>query len=276
MMRFLMLLVLGVGLSSPAHAFTAGSGMFDDLEFVADTRIPGPQGSTLSLCYTTRDFRVLGYTISSNVKGYALASDACTQRADRPFSAEQMKTAQSLNLIDPSLSPVAQNTFERSLQNVGIWIAIILAMVAIIIRRIKSLLGMDLRGPMRKKACQRILYAMCHAGRCDGAVEAREVALIRKTAQRLTRRSVKTADVLRITDGLQTNLSDGDYIQMGRGLRDSEKDKMMQGVFFVTIANGRLVPAEYNFITNLAYGLGMPGEDFRRVMNLSIADLDEY
>ena len=275
MMRFLTLLVLSMFLSNPAQAFTAGSGIFDDLEFVSDTRIPGPQGSTLSLCYTTRNFLLLGYVVSSDITGYALASDACTRRADRLFSAEQMQTAQSLNLIDASLPPVAQNTLARTLQNLAIWLAIVLAIIAVIIRRIKSLLGMDLRGPMRKKAYNRILTAMCHAGRADGVVDSKEIALISKAAGRLTRRSVKTSEVIRITDHLDPALSEHDFIELGRGLRDSEKDVMMQGVFFVTIANGRLLPDEYDFITSLAYGIGMPGEDFRRVMNLAIADLDQ-
>lgn len=276
MMRTLMALMLSLLMSGPAHAQAAGSGIFDDLEFVADTRIPGPLGSTLALCYTTRDFRLFGYTISSNVTGYALASDACTKRADRPFSPEQMQTAQQLNLIDASLSPVAENRLERVLRNVGIWLAITLGMVAVIIRRIKSLLGMDLRGPMRKKAHARILAAMCHAGLSDGPIDAKELSLIRRASQRLTRRSVKVNDVNRIANQLNPALTDQDYINLGRGLRDSEKDVMMQGVFFVTIANGRVLPAEYVFITKLAHGIGMPGEDFRRVMNLAIADLDQY
>jgi len=276
MMRFLTLLVLSIFLSSPAQAFTAGTGMFDDLEFVADTRIPGPAGSTLSLCHTTRDFRILGYTISSDVTGYALATDACTAQSQRAFSPEQMRTAQQLELIDAGISPVAENTLERTFNNIAIWLAIVLALFAVIWRRIKSLLGMDLRGPLRKKAASRILTAMCHAGRCDGLVDAKEIARISNTANRLTRRSVKASEVIRITDHLDPALGEEDFIALGRGLRDSEKDLMMQGVFYISIANGRVLPSEYDFMTGLAHGIGMPGEDFRRVMNLALGDLDRY
>ena len=276
MMRFLTLLMLSMFLSSPAQAFTAGIGMFDDLEFVADTRIPGPSGSTLSLCYTTREFRILGYRISSSVTGYALAADACTGEAERAFSPEQMRTAQELALIDASLPQVAENSLERTFNNVAIWAAIVLAMFAVIWRRVKSMLGMDLRRPLRKKAASRILTAMCHAGRSDGLVDGKEIARISQTAGRLTRRNVNASDVIRITDHLDPALGEHDYIELGRGLRDSEKDIMMQGVFYITIANGRVLPQEYEFITGLAHGIGMPGEDFRRVMNLAIADLDRY
>ena len=67
-----------------------------------------------------------------------------------------------------------------------------------------------------------------------------------------------------------------DYIDFGKVLRDSEKDTMMQGAFYVALSKGRVLPAEYEFITELAHGIGMPGEDFRRVMNLALNDLDLY
>ena len=276
MKRFLVLFLLAMAFTSPATAFSTEFGFANDMEFVADTRIPGPRGSTLVLCYETRDFKVFGYTFSSNITGYALATEACTQGADRAFSPAQMATAQSVRLIDPSLPTVAENTIERTLGNLGVWLAVSLALFAVIIRRIKSLLGWDVRGPMRKKASDRILMIMCYVGKCDGIVAANEIALISKTAQRFTRRTVRPAEVIKITDHLSMDLSPQDFINFGKGLRDAEKDIMMQAAFYVALASGRLLPAEHAFVTDLAYGIGMPGEDFRRVMNLTLIDLDIY
>lgn len=276
MKRFLYTMLLSLLFAGPAQAFTSGSGMFPDIEYVADTQIPGPDGGQLALCYATNDMRIFGYTISSNIIGYSLSRDGCNQISDRPFTRAQMETAQSLNLVDPNIPSVAKNSLERNIQNYGIWVALALGLVAVIIRRIKSIMGLDLRGPMRKKAAQRILTAMCYVGKCDGIVDASEISLIGKTARRLTRRNIQAAEVIRITDHIDMNLSPQDYIDFGKGLRDSEKDVMMRGAFYIALSSGRILPSEHAFLTDLAHGVGMPGEDFRRVMNTAIEDLDAF
>lgn len=276
MKRFIYILLLSLLIGTPAQAFTTNTGMFDGIEYLADTQIPGPAADTLSLCYATRDFRIFGYALSSDIVGYVLSSDGCNLIADRPFTQAQMETAQSLNLVDPALPSEAKNSLERNLRNYGIWVAVMLGLVAVIIRRIKSLLGYDLRGPMRKKAAQRILTAMCYVGKCDGIVAASEISLIGKTARRLTRRNVQAADVIRITDHIDMNLSPQDFIDFGRGLRDAEKDMMMRAAFFIALSSGRILPSEHAFLSDLAHGIGMPGEDFRRVMNIAIEDLDAF
>jgi len=276
MKRFIVIFFLSVLVTSPAHAFTDDSGMFDDLEYVADTNIAAPSGQELALCYQTRDFRILGYTLSSNISGYVLAVDKCAGQAERPFSQQQMETAQSLNLIDASLPSVAENSMQRNIQNYGIWIAICLALVAVILRRLKSLMGLDATSPMRKKAAQRILTAMCYMGKCDGIVASNEISTITKTASRLTRQKVQSNEVVRISDHIDMDLTPQDFLDFGKGLRDSEKDTMMRGAFVVALASGRIIPSEYEFLTNLAHGIGMPGEDFRRVMNTALADLELY
>jgi hypothetical protein len=276
MKRFIAVFLLSVLVTSPAQAFTADSGMFDDLEFVSDTSITAPGGKTLSLCYQTRDLRVLGYTLSSDIRGYVLAVDKCVGQAERPFSQQQMETAQSLNLIDASLPSVAQNSLQRNIQNYGIWIAICLALVAVILRRLKSLMGLDPTSPMRKKAAQRILTAMCYTGKCDGIVASNEITTITKAASRLTRQKIQSTEVVRISDHIDMDLTPQDFLDFGKGLRDSEKDTMMRGAFIVALASGRIIPSEYEFLSNLAHGIGMPGEDFRRMMNAALSDLDLY
>lgn len=276
MKRFIITLFLSMWLGAPANAFTADTGKFTDFELVSETMIPGPGGGTMSLCYRTEDFRVFGYTLTSTVKGYVLSSDGCLAGADRPFTTAQVETAQSLNLLDSSIAPEATNSMERNLKNYGLWVAIGLALCAVIIRRVKSLMGFDLRAGMRKKAAERILTAMCYVGKCDGIVASNEIGLISNQASRLTRRNFQPADVIRITDHIDMNLSLQDYIDFGRGLRDSEKDVMMRGAFYVALSNGRILPSEYEFISELAHGIGMPGTDFRRVMNLALNDLDLY
>jgi len=277
MMRFIVALLLSAFFTSgPAFAFVPDSGMFTNLEYVADTELAAPNGDALALCYQTRDFRVLGYTLSSDIQGYVLAVDRCSGEAERSFSSQQMETAQSLNLIDASLPSEARNSAQRTIQNYGIWVAVGLALFAVIIRRLRSLLGYDPSSPMRKKAAQRILTAMCYVGKCDGIVASNEIALITKTASRLTRHDVQSTEVIRITDHIDMDLTPQDFLEFGRGLRDLEKDVMMQGAFYIALSSGRIIPSEYSFLTNLAHGIGMPGEDFRRVMNFALEDLDIY
>ncbi len=276
MQRFLIAFLCVSLFGSPAAANERGTGLFVDLEPVAETGITGTDGQPLDLCHTTDDIRLLGITLLSNITGYALSGDNCEGEITRSLSPDDIAAAQEMGLIDQGLPIVAKNDVRRNLTNYGLWIAIVMGLVAVIIRRIKALLGYDLRGPIRRKTTQRILSAMCHAGQRDGIVDSKEIALIRKAAQRLTRRSIRTAEIVKIADHSKDDLDDQDFINFGRGLRDGEKDVMMQGVFYVTLASGRLLPAEHEFLTRLAYGIGMPGEDFRRVMNVALGDLDRY
>lgn len=276
MMRFVFAFLTSIAAAGPALAFTADSGMFSGIEYVAETEITAPNGAPLALCHETRDLRILGLTVSSDIEGYALAVDRCAGDAERSFSQQQMETAQSLNLIDASLPSQPRNSLQRTIQNYGIWVAISLALFAVIIRRVKSLMGLDPSSPMRKKATRRIITAMCYMGKCDGIVASSEIFLITKVASRLTRQNIPSTEVVRIADHIDMDLTPQDYLDFGSGLRDSEKDAMMRGAFFIGLASGRIIPAEYVFLTSLAHGIGMPGEDFRRVMNEALEDLDIY
>lgn len=273
---FVFLLSLLIAPSAQAQAFGPGTGLFEDLEFVAEARSGsvGPPG--LSLCHTTDDIRLLGYTLFSNITGYALATDNCEGEITRRLDPDDIRSARAAGLIPRDTPVIAKNDVQRNLLNYALWIAIVMGLVAVIIRRIKSLLGYDLRGPLRRKATQRITSALCYAGQCDGIIDSREIALIRRTAQRLTRRSFRPSDIVKIADKTKDKLSEQDFVDLGRGLRDGEKDIMMQGAFYITLASGRIYPAEYEFVTGLAHGIGMPGEDFRRVMNIALGDLDVY
>lgn len=273
MMKACLALLVWFGLMTPAHAFIGASGYVAGLDFVAETRIPGPAETPLSLCHVTDDFKVLGVTLSRRITGYGLSSDGCVAVLDRLVTAEQMATAQSLGLLSADIPRLDDPDLQRSLVRYGLWAAIGLALVAVIIRRVKSLLGFDPSAPMRKKAAARVLSAMCHVGKCDGIVASAEVALIGDTVRRLTGRSFPASEIMRIADHADLNLQPADYIAFGKGLRDHEKDVMMRGVLSVAIASGRIFPAEYDFATTLAHGLGMPGEDFRRVLDLAIADM---
>ena len=262
--------------AGPAHAFTNDTGYFDGLEFVAPTTIPGPDVNNMSLCYVTRELRILGLTLTSDITGYALANDGCATTPLRLFTEEQMVTAQSLELVAADIPPVAQNDLRRLLQNYGLWAAIALGLIAVIIRRMKSLLGYDPDGPLRAKASMRILSTMCYAGSASGVMASNDLAVVAQAARRLTRRNYQPHDVIRTADFLTPELSGQDYIDFGKGLRDREKDMMMQGVLYVSMSSGRILPGQYDFATQLANGLGMPAEDFRRVMDIAIGDLVKY
>lgn len=263
---------------------------FDDLvvdgyEFVAPTRIPSEtatrapsnEDGMMSLCYATRGVEVFGYAVTKDVQSYVLASDGCLGTPDaeiRPFDANQMMTAQSaaLNLIDPGIPAVAANDMRRNLQTYGVLGAFALLMLVIILRRLKAIFNIGRQGPLRKKAANAILRALCHAAKCDGLVASKEIALIGETMKRLTKRNYSSAEIMRLSDRVHINLTAADYINFGKGLRDREKDMMLKGVLYITMAGDRMLPAEYTFVSELAHGLGIPAEDFRRVLYDAFAE----
>ncbi|WP_375254713.1 TerB family tellurite resistance protein [Yoonia sp.] len=275
MIRFLIPFMAAALLGNPAQAFSDDTGMFDGLQFVSETELRKPQGQALSLCHTTREFRIWGVTITSNPVDYVLSSDGCITQIDATLTAVQLETAQSFDLIDASLPVTPENSQEQTMRNVAPWALIALAMLFIIFRRLTSLAGGG-KKPLRSKASQRILTVMCYVARSRGAVDSKGVSIIGQTAKRLTQRNFKPSEIMRITDQIDMNLSMRDFIDFGTGLRDAEKDRMMRAAFYVALADGRMLPPEHEFLTNLAAGIGMPGEDFRRVMNLTFNDLDNY
>lgn len=276
MKKLIFITFVAAFISGPAHAFSNETGYYDGLEFVADTTIPGPDVNSMSLCYVTRDLKVLGLTLTSDIQGYALADDGCVSEPLRLFSEEQMITAQSLELVSADIPARARNDLQRDLRNYGLWAAIALALIAVIIRRVKSLMGFDLRGPLRAKASTRILSTLCYAGSAAGVMASKDISIVSQAARRLTRRNYQPHDVIRTADHLDPGLSAQDYIDFGKGLRDREKDIMMQGVLYVAMADGRMLPGQYAFATQLAHGLGMPAEDFRRVLKIAMNDLDMF
>ncbi|MBE0412032.1 TerB family tellurite resistance protein [Yoonia sp.] len=275
-MKKLVLAGLLVWLSTfPTHAYTSVTGFTTELEFVAQTSIAGSGRANLSLCYVTRSFRVFGNALTSDVQRYALSDDNCMTE-DRPFSTQQMIIAHSLDLIPADIPIVASNDIRRNLKTYGLLAAIALTMLVVILRRVRSILGYDPNGPMRKMAAEQIVSVMCHAAKCDGLVGSKELGLIGRAAKRLTRRNFSTADIIRMADHSDLNLSLDDYIAFGAGLRDREKDAMIYAALLITMFEMPMLPAEYQFVTKLAYGLGVPGQDFRRIMATVLDDLDSY
>lgn len=268
-------MLLVVGSSLPAHALTGEIGLTQQLEFVSSTQIAGANGENLALCYVTRSFRLFRHALTNDILRYALSDDNC-KTEDRPMTTDQMITAQSLDLIAADIPAVARNSLERNLQTYGLLAAVGLGLFAVIWRRSRSLLGYDPKGPMRNKAALRIVSVMCHAAKCDGLVGSNELRLIGRAAKQLTRRNFPTADIIHMADQAALDLDTRDYIGFGAGLRDREKDVMVYAALLMTMHSGRMLPAEYEFVTELAYGLGMPAEDFRRLLNLVFAELEHY
>jgi hypothetical protein len=276
MNNLLVALLLFCTLGTAAQAQTNPITRVPGLEFVAETRIPGADGTMMSLCYITDDLVVYDVILTSEVQSYALSSDGCEDSYDQVYSEDKIIAAQALGLIPAEINPKAANDWKHNLGIYGLLISGCLALVAVIIRRVKSLLGYDLRGPMRKKAALRILSAMSHMAKCDGIVDSIELTHIRKTIRRLTRRNYPTSEVIQMVDSIDMSggLDEHHFIAFGKGLRDREKDLMMQGILSVAVASGRLIPVEHAFATELAYGLGIPGEDFRRLLDLVLATED--
>lgn len=275
MKTFIFGLILLAWSSVAAYAVTGETGFTEQLEFVAETQIIGPDQQNLSLCYVTKSLRIFGYALTSDVKRYALSADNCLTET-RAFTADQVITAQSLDLIPAGIDPVARNSLERDLRTYGLLAVVGLALFAVVWRRMKSLLGYDPDGQMRNKAAQRVVSVMCHAAKCDGHVGSHDLTLIARAAQNLTRRTYPSTDIIRLADHVDLELGPKDYIAFGSGLRDREKDIMVHAALLVTMANYRMLPAEYDFVTKLAQGIGMPGEDFRRVLNNAMNDLEAY
>lgn len=273
-MKYVTLLLAFLSVGSSAQAFSIGDIMQEDLEFVAQTKIPGADETMMALCHKTRGIFVMGYSFTNDITGYALANDDCEGDERREFTPEQIETARSLGLIPSETPLVARNDLERNIKSYGPISLVVLALLWFLFSRFKKLVTVDPNAPLRTHASGQILLALCHAAKCDGLVSSGEVNLIARTVLRLTKREYPANEIMRLSDHIHLNLSEEDYIDFGKGLRDHEKDAMLRGVLYIAMHRGRLQPNEHKFSTELAHGLGMPPEDFRRVLFLAYEDLD--
>jgi tellurite resistance protein len=153
----------------------------------------------------------------------------------------------------------------------GLWLLIVLLFAFVVFA-----LSPRLRfGRMRRGVAQRILRVMAHVAQCDGPAAPQDIALILDTARRLTGQRLRGSDVLRLMRQLDPEMTEADYLALGLGLRDQDKEVMLQAALTIAMSSGRIYPGAYHFVIALAQGLGIPGADFRRIMQKTIAEMNQ-
>jgi tellurite resistance protein len=272
---FVLLMALAIHTfgTQEAEARRGGSGYTEKLEFVMMTTAPGQNGEPLALCVLVRTQNVMFIDLWRTQKGYALAENRCDVERFIPVDADLL----ALLKRDAGVpSEVPEEPQVKTGLAVPIWAWAVLAGIV-------TLIGLKLRRKAARKAERQILMgeaspaaiaildAMCHAAKADGNVSPSELVEIANAAQQMTGETIDPQRVVEMAKLAEENLTDQDYKRFVAGRSEEEKEVMMRGVLFVSVADGKLDNKEQHFVGKLAGVMKMPSERIHELLNEVVA-----
>ena len=153
--------------------------------------------------------------------------------------------------------------------------AVIVGLVALIgikLRRktARKTARQDLMGEASPAAIA-ILDAMCHAAKADGYVSPSELMEIAEAAQRMIGEKIDPQRVVEMAKLAESNLTDQDFKRLVAGRTENEKEVMMRGVLFVSVADGKLDSKEQHFVSKLAGVMKMPSKKIQMLLGDVVA-----
>lgn len=248
-----------VSTSAQARKGAVPSGWYETTDFVAETTLPG-----MSLCHLVKKHHIAYLPYRFESMGYVMAENACKAETFFPLNATQVAELQKSGLIDPAIPLVPQTSLRLRLQSYLLYAVIGIVVVGGIAYKLGGSTGVRSRGRRgSKQTNSRMLAVMCQVAKCDGKIEAGEVAMIASTIKRLTGQDVginKIAEIIRDTD-LNNDLRH--LSDIGKGLSPNDRLTVLEGALTVAVSDGVIAAEEYSFIQDLAQALEIRADDFR-------------
>lgn len=239
------------------------SGWYEDLHFVAETQIPGE-----ALCHLVKRHHVFWLPITTESRGYALAENRCDAESYAPLEAADIQWMRETGIIAADIPDVPAVSMNSKIQNWLVYgVGALLVLVAIFAKGYLAL-GGGTRRRQRKVGKQVVpmLAAMCHVAKCDGEIAQGEVATIQMIVKRITGRNVTAEQVMEMINATEDNFSLSDYAALGQDLDIVTREAIFEAALTVAVSDGKLDPAEYNVVRDLATGLQISGDTFRATL----------
>lgn len=262
MRKLLSMLALAFGLTTVASTADAYSAWGEDLRFVSETQIPGPEGA-MSLCHFVDRWDILFVPVYTKVERYVLSTDGCKGEMYRNISAEQFKSFQAVGLIPASL-PEEPKASLLSLLWGHAWAFI--AGIAVLKTLFLAVTG---KGKSRRKTSTdtlalHSLVAMSQVAVADGRIDDAEVRQIANILTRLTGTSYAPTQVMEMLAKL--NPSASDLEQIGQNLSEKDRQIVLEAALNIAVADGEIHPNEYAVVSELAQRMRIGGDQFRSAL----------
>ncbi len=262
MRKFLSIIALSFGLTTTASTADAYIVSGEDLRFVAETTLPGAEGTPMALCHLVDFTNALFVPVYTSVQSYALSPDGCVGDAYRALSAEQFSAMQAAGLL-PAELPEAPKANIKDLLWGHAWL--IVAAIGIVF---SALIAFRDRGPRKSKSPDALaihsLVAMSQVAIADGRIDDAEVQQISSILTRLTGTSYAPQQVMELLGRLNPSPSDID--QIGEGLSDGDRQIVLEAALNIAVADGEIHPSEYAVVSDLAQRMRIGADQFRSAM----------
>ncbi|WP_299354065.1 TerB family tellurite resistance protein [uncultured Shimia sp.] len=252
--------------SQTAEARRGGnnSGHYETLTFVSETAIVREAEGPMALCHLTRKRYIafIDYWVSS--KGYVLAANNCNVESFYKVTADDVLMAQSIGMIPDSIPAEASMSISEFAK--GSWGAALAILLAVLV-------GIKLyRQAMRKRGrkgemgnispqASAFLDAICHAAKADGDIDPSEIQVISEIASQATGQNFGPAQIKRIIQQAERNLTDAQYRSFGKDLSRHQKLMLVEAVLATVTADGKITKDEHTFLSKLAGALGVTGAE---------------
>ncbi|MCF2869575.1 TerB family tellurite resistance protein [Octadecabacter sp. G9-8] len=261
MFKIIAAIALTIGLTSTATQANAGARWGEDLRFVANTSIPGTDG-TMALCHLVDFMDVLFVPVYTTVNNYALSNSGCTGDMYRDLSAAQFTELQTAGLIPadlpatPAVSPVMRAWGHA-------WL--ILGAIGVL-----KTAYIALRGKKKRKTgtpdmlAIHSLVAMSQVAVADGRIDDAEVHQIASILTRLTGQAYAPSQVMDLLSRLNPSASDLD--QIGQDLSEKDRQIVLEAALNIAVADGEIHPNEYAVVSELAQRMRIGADQFRSAL----------
>lgn len=259
--------------ASPAEARRSGGGGSQEaLLFIAETAIPNPEGGgTLALCHLVKHLTIFFVPVWTEMKGYAVAPDACTSDSYYDVDELQFKDGQKSGVFPISLPTAPELPRSARLRN---WATLGAAALFLAF----GLLGAARRamrparagrrfGPKRDMTvASRALMAMCQVAKVDGQIDRSELKMINATLARITGRSFALSQISRMAEEAEPATDLRGFGELSSGLDADDRRMVLECALSVAVADGRIETAEHSYVTSLSRALDIGGDEFRTIL----------
>jgi uncharacterized tellurite resistance protein B-like protein len=122
-------------------------------------------------------------------------------------------------------------------------------------------------GPRKRRASKqtdtRMLAVMCQVAKCDGQIEAGEIATIAAAIKRLTGNDIPVNQIAQIIDTTDLRRDLPQLSALGDGLNANDRINLLEAALTVAVSDGSIASEEYAFIQDLSHALQIKADDFR-------------
>lgn len=241
-----------------------------ELSFVSETQLTGPNDEALSLCHLTTKHHTFSFGWWRFSDGYALSATKCEGVSYSPTTEAQIRQAR-LDGAVPANAPV---TPKFSLEEIITGFSALGLFALFILFTICTAIGIRSRRRKRDRQLEgasfydrSVLEVMCYAALSDGKVRDAEIDLIQRTAQDFTRRNFSSSEIKTLVRSCERKPSTKRFKALGEGLDNQQKVAAMRAALIVIASDGEIAKKEQKFVAGLASGFGLSADGLQRIVS---------